>query len=807
MKKKFSSLFHNWWPLLGIVAAALVFFYPVWLRGYVPLPADFVVGVYYPWLDYKWGFAAGVPVKNPLTTDVVSFTYPMQTFAVELMKKGQWPLWNPLILAGTPLLANFQSAPFSPTNFVYFLFDSLTAWSLQIILQHIIAASFTYILLRHWRISKVGSLFGGIIFAFSGFNLIWSQWNGHALSAAFIPLILFFEDRWLRDGRWRDGTGVAVALALQLLSGYPQVVFYTLAAMGVLWIVRIWNIKVRLFKTALLGIFTGLSLGLAAFQVLPGAELLSLSQRGVEPHPYNWAFLPWVKTITFLAPDYFGNHATQNYWGPQDYTSNTGFVGVVAFVLASLSVWISKKKKGWSFALLLLFFSLILSYPTPLSITIWKSGIFGLQAASAHRALVLFNLAVAVLAGFGVDYLLKTKNLRFRKALIFPYLVIGGFGVATLYLYFTTRDNPELFYDRWIPKYVVGLRNLALPTAALLFTTFVLFLSSKLSKLRKVLLSGLFVVLLFELFRFGWKFTPFSPRHIVFPKTPVLEFLTSQKKPFRVTGNQVIPINMRMPYYLESLEGYDAVYPLRIAQFIAALNSRRSGTDPQGRYATVNHETSHLLDLVNTRYYLVLKRDEKKNPSPQGKIPSHFDKERFRLVFENKSVAVLESRSALPRAFMVYDWEKAEGDRESLDRLLDKDFPIGEKILVEGEVSIARGGQGKAEVAYQKYAEQESIIKVTSTKEGLLFISDAWFPGWKAYVDGEEVKIYRANYAFRAIVLPAGEHSVRFVYAPDSFFNGFKVSAASLLLLLGLSPALSFLGKRRRRGYTKATRR
>src|SRR3989344_4947534 len=105
-----------------------------------------------------------------------------------------------------------------------------------------------------------------------------------------------------------------------------------------------------------------------------------------------------------------------------------------------------------------------------------------------------------------------------------------------------------------------------------------------------------------ELFRFGWKFTPFSPRHIVFPQTPILDFLMSQEKPVRVTGSNVIPVNMRMPYGLESLEGYDAVYPLRIAQLLAALNGGRSGTDPLGRYGTVDDDTSRLLDLINTKY-------------------------------------------------------------------------------------------------------------------------------------------------------------------------------------------------------------
>lgn len=193
LRRKFLRLCSKLWPLLASVFVVLVFFYPVWLKKLVPLPADFIVGVYYPWLDYKWGFSTGVPVKNPITTDVVSFIYPVQMLAIDLLKAGQFPLWNPYIFTGSPLLANFQSAPFSPTNFLYFLFDSLTAWSIQIMAQHFLAIVFTFLLLRYWNVSKLGALFGGLVFGFSGFNLIWSQWNGHTLTAScFYPSYFTF---------------------------------------------------------------------------------------------------------------------------------------------------------------------------------------------------------------------------------------------------------------------------------------------------------------------------------------------------------------------------------------------------------------------------------------------------------------------------------------------------------------------------------------------------------------------------------------------------------------------------------------
>lgn len=778
LKEKLSDFFKFFWPILTIALIVSLFFWKVFLKGQVPIPADFVIGVYYPWLDYKWGYEVGVPVKNPITTDVVSFTFPMQTLAIDMLKKGEVPLWNPYILAGTPLLANFQSAPFSPTNFLYFLFDKLSAWSFQIVLQHILAGVFTYLLLRGWRVSKLGSIFGGTIFAFSGFNLIWSQWNGHTLAAAFIPLTLLFMDRWLLKGLWIYGVGISLSIFLLFLSGYPQVALYLAIAMGILWLIRAKNVTGLIPKTILLGAFCLIGLGLASFQVLPGAELLNLSQREVEPHPFEWAFLPWQKIITFVAPDFYGNHSTGNYWGPQDYTSNTGFVGVVALVFAFLGMKGLKRKKEILFSTILLIAALVFAFPTPVSIFLWKSGIFGLNAASAHRSLVLFNLGVALLAGFGIDNLQKQRGPRAFWVFLPAAFLITGFAT---YAFFFLKGNMGA-----VAKNVVALRNLVIPTTAL-FSSLVIYLLI----IKKVLSKNIAVVLFFavavvELFRFGWKFTPFSPKNIVFPTTPILDYLESREKPVRLTGSKVIPINMKMPYKLESLEGYDAVYPLRVAKFLAALSGKRSGTQPLGRYGTVDNDTSELLDLVNTKYYLTLKYE--KDPSPKGNIPDRFDPNRFLVSFEDKTTVVLESKTALPRAFIVYDWEVIGEADKILDRLLSG-YPFANKIILEEEPSIKTSVVSKqSKVEMVSYKENESVYTVEAEKDGMLFISDSYYPGWNAYIDGRLTKIYRANYNFRAVSVPFGKHTVRFVYEPESFKKGIYYSAFSLLFLVLLFP-------------------
>ncbi len=777
LKKKLSPFFKRIWPFLLITVIVGSFFWKFFLRDMIPLPGDFVVGVYYPWLDYKWGYSVGVPVKNPITADVPSFIYPMQTFAIDTIKSGKLPLWNPLILMGTPLLANFQSAPFAVTNFLYFVTDKLTAWGLQVILQHFFAALFTYLLLRYWKVSKLGSLLGGVIFAFSGFNLIWSEWNGHALSAAFIPLIIFFEDKWLTENKIKNAVGFSLVLCLQILSGYPQVVLYTLLAIFVFGIIKLAQFpeKAMLFRVCALAIFALLGFGLAAFQVLPGAELLKNSQRVLEPHPFEWAFLPWQKVVTFISSDFFGNHSTNNYWGPQDYTSNTGFVGVVGFVLALSVLPLIKKKSEVVFGFSLSILALLLAFPTPVSIFLWRSGVLGFNAAAAHRSLVLFNLGVSFLAAFGYDRLKIKTNLKSSIfSCIVPFVFIIGFAVYA----FLLKD--KMIHDQSV--FSIAVRNLLLPFFILSLTSLVVLFKQKL----KPVLICLAVV---ELFYFGWKFMPFSNRNIDFPTTPVIDFLQNQEKPFRVNGNKIIPMNMLMTYGLESPEGYDAVYIKNTSKFISALNDGTGDTNFSGRYGSINRYNSPLLNLINTKYLLALKVDAKGSPSSSGFLPQIYKNSKFVNVFEDKSVVVLQNKEAMPRAFMVYDWESGIDDKEALGKLFDPTFPLGKKVVLSDLVNIKPDQNIKGTddfVRYNEYSSQGSEIQVHTNYDGLLFVSDAFYPGWKVSIDGEPSKIYRADFSFRAVVIPKGDHTVVFDYEPKSFKQGIVIAVFSLIALGGL---------------------
>lgn len=777
LKKSYFHLFNKFTPAVVVIGLVFLFFWKVVVRGLVPLPADLLVSAYLPWSDYKWGYSTGVPVRNPIVSDSISFTYPLRILGVDLIKSGQWPLWNPYLLQGTPLLADFQSAPFSPTNILYFLSNNVVAWSWQVILQHVAGFVFCYILLRHWKASKLGSLIGAFSFAFSGFFIIWSEWSAHALVTAFIPLILYFEDKFLLTKKYRYGVGISISIALQIFSGYPQIVLYSLMGMGILWLVRIWGNKRWVLISLVFGIFVALGIGLSAFQVLPANELVTYSQRNVESLTSEWVYLFPKEIITFFAPDYFGNHATQNYWGPKNYLGTIGFIGIVAFTLAVVGLR-NIKRREVVFLWLSLAVSLILAFQNPISVFLWEKNVLGLKAGVFYKSLSLFILSISVATGFGVDILLSVKQkIKVILPLFVPWLVIVVYVLVTIYLYQTTKGNPELFLLRGTPKYSVGLKNLVFPGVVLVCTTVLFLIMQKFGRLRKVGVLLIFALMIVELFRFGWKFTPFVPDYIVYPTTPVWDYLIKEKQkgiPFRVSGGDITSVNLNVPYKIEFLGGYEAVYPLVQAKFIAAVNSGQVGGSPQDRFGIVSNPTSRLTNLMNMKYLFI-------------KTGSLYDRRRFTPVFTDKSVTVLENKEVLPRAFMVYDWDVEKDENKAIASLLKIDFPLGKKIIFEEPVLMNKSTEAvNNKVEVLGYKENESTYSVESAKKGFLFVSDTYYPGWKAYVDGIETKILKADFAFRAIEVSKGKHTIEMIYSPDSFFNGLKISGISGIVgLLG----------------------
>jgi len=146
----------KYWPFLVFTIACLIYYWRVFLKGDVPFPGDLMVGAYLPWLENKWGFPTGVPVKNPLISDIFSQFYMWKSLVAESWRHLQIPLWNPFSYSGYPLMANFHSGAFYPLGFLYLLLGDIKGWDFLVVLPSLATAISMYLYLRQIKVKKVG---------------------------------------------------------------------------------------------------------------------------------------------------------------------------------------------------------------------------------------------------------------------------------------------------------------------------------------------------------------------------------------------------------------------------------------------------------------------------------------------------------------------------------------------------------------------------------------------------------------------------------------------------------------------------
>ncbi|MBU0777349.1 YfhO family protein [Patescibacteria group bacterium] len=786
------------YPFAIFLFITFIFFWKFFVKGLLPIPADIISGTYYPWLDLNLtSFPAGVPVKNPIFSDIVSIIYPWRELAVNLMKSGEWPLWNPYILSGTSLLANFQSAALYPLNIIYWLVnDFYIGWSLQVIAQPLLAAIFMFLFLREHKLSRQASMYGSLVWGFSGFMMTWVEYNTLIHSALYFPLMLFALKKASKNRIYY--LLYSLCLALSFYAGYPQITTYILGfSLIYVWITRI--LKTSDFKYMVGSIILGVTL--ASPLLLPGAEASRLSIRQVDQvaAAANVKYIPLQNLITFIAPDYFGNPSTRNYWPTVgSYDNFVIFVGATSLFLFLISFWLKGKKKDklLIFSWVGFFISLLLSFKNPIAKFIGDSNIVLISSSVMGRLALITTFSIAVGASISLERIIKGRVQK--KSLKYPVIILIGLIIvpiliSSLFLTplkdflskLTLFNEDSLYAFQTAIGYQVSLRNLVLPAfmviASIVGVVVLVTVFKKHKEMKTLILIGIFSLTLFDLYRFSSKYNSFSSPELLYPDTPLTEYLQKQDSvKFDRERGPILPPNMWMPYQVYSATGQDAIHPIRYNKFMSLLNGR--GLVPFSRYVEIENISSSLYDFLGIENIVVIKW---KNASPEydGDLSWRFEESNLEKLFEFERTMVLKNPEAFPRMYPVENFVLAKTDEEFENLLLSTD--LSKTVILETVPDIV---PLTTEVDINSISFSPLITKadVVSEENSLLVISQTHFPGWKAYVDGKKVTLYRANYAFMAVPIGAGEHHLEIRYEPNSFKYGLIIGATSFIIMVSL---------------------
>lgn len=771
MKKEFL------WVFLLFTLIASLFFYKVFLRSYVPFPGDLLISSYNPWKTYSYlGYIPGSYPTKDQYFDVIRQMYPWRTFTTEILKSREVPLWNPYNFAGAPLLANFQSAVFYPLNALYLILPQIISWTVLVMLQPILAGIFTYFFAREIGVGKLGSFLSAIAFSYSLFMTVFIEYNTVGHTILWLPLSLFLLEKLIERLTVARVIFFVLSITFLFLAGHLQ-----LATLGLIFI-TVYGL-VRFKKRLLFFLLLIVGLGLSSVQLIPTLELVGNSARSAQPYTFliEKLLLQSQQVIGFISPDFFGNPATRNYLLTDSYPGNALYIGLVPLIFSFLSLVIFKKNFFIRFFALASLITILMIVRTPLTEIFYKVEIPFFSTSSPKNIIFLLSFTLSILCGFGIEQWIVKQN-RFFQNKFFQKIIVIFTGIFVLcWLLIAIGDPP------------VAIKNFLYSTV--IFAVFISFFITSRVLGKKVVAIIFITITLADLFYFFQKFNPFVSPKLVFPQAQIINFLRKQGgiDRFWGYGTAALEANFATQYKIFSPDGYDPLYPRWYGEFMQGSGDGVVGkpfTNQSRSDAIIirgfgqedlaeNPYRLRALDLLGVKYIL--------DRTGSGTSQKTFPIDRFRLVYDDGNWRVFQNLKAAPRIFITDDYKIAKTKEDFSSILFAEDFDPTKTVVLNDSIDGIDKTTVVGSTESISYTPNSVEIRANTKGNSLLFLSDSYYPGWKAFIDNIETEIYRANYAFRAVVVPAGSHTITFRYQPASFAVGWKVTIISGIVVILLA--------------------
>jgi len=774
------------WPVLLLVALAVAFFGRAVFTGKVLLPLD-VLLVMVPWKFQAHQFPWFRIAQNPMIDPIQQY-YPWRHFAVESLRQGTIPLWNPYAFCGTPFVANLQSAVFYPPNLLFLLMPMGLGFTATVVLHCALAGIFMFGLLRTLGLARAASLVGAVAFMFNGALVAWAEYPALGLWVmVWLPLILMLLERAIARGSIVAAAGAGCAVGVQFLGGHFQYSAYVLLGFAIFVVWRVICSRqqcLRVIGYAALALALGV--GIAAVQLLPAVELAMRSQRPSLSYAdaLRSAF-PANQLVTYLVPNFFGNPSAHNYWGyiaarrnePGMFMETCGYVGVLTLVLAFSGV--SLKVRGRGLFAAVAGFALLAALGTPVYAVLYY-GVPGFnKLAGVARIVYLAAFGLAGLAAVGAQGLMDVgqgplspdfvgagvaargaqplapgrTHSASRKGSTYTWLAFVG-AAGVLVAYALVRFSGEAA--------VLGNYETAQVAKFGVFAAAALALVAlrQFGVLRPTAFAvGAIGLIACDLFLFGFRFNPANPRSVEYfstPETQALRRTCNGGRMLAVGENPLrdwMPPNTPMVYGLRDIQGSDSLFWGRYLRFLQAVEPAAPG--PQ--WAGLDNPA---LDLMAVK--CVLTTRELKGPN-------------LRKVYDGDAKVYLRE-TARPRVDLL-GWWRIAGDQEVLRLASQGKLRPAPQALLPHAPRIKIGDVFSASLARITGETPNRVdVRTDLPAANLLRLADPAYPGWRVYIDGRRAEMLTCDYVFRAVAVPAGEHRVSFRYEPASFRLGLFVS-------------------------------
>jgi hypothetical protein len=769
------------WPVLvgGDILAptANLFRAPPWLAGATPRELAYF---------------------QPQLADVVGTYYPWAVLVRRLIHSATFPAWNPYAFAGTPLFANSQLAWLSPFSLPLWILPLNYGLGVAAALKLWVAGFGAYLLCRELRLTFWPALLAGVGYALCAFNIVWLTYGIFVSVAAMLPWALWLTERIVRRGRAVDALALTAVVALVQAGGHPGTQLHVLLAVCLYALVRALAVPGRERRERLraLGLVGGaLALGtlILAVVLLPAQEAAhdtfgAAVRRNGAPG-LRGSHVPASALRTALFPDWWGRPSEQLEGGVATYKDRTLYVGTASLIFAVIAlVSPGRWRVKAPFVLLGALGPLValrapLLYPAIIHLPL-------LNAVQNQRIVLLYELAVVVLAAFGLQATLDALRSR-RWPVVVALAVLAGLIAAATAGGSTTAGDVA---RQMLRRADAEVEPLSAGTVALASVGWWLGLALAvgavlaLARLRprwRMPVAGLIVLLLaFDMLHFAHGFNPMGPASEIVPRpTGAIRYLRSHAGDRRIAGvGFTLETDWPTVYGLADVRGRDAPQPsLRFARLWLALDQLEVATIRRFDAASVN-----VLGLLGARLLLV---------DPEVDLTTRDVK----VAYSGPDAAVFANRRAVPRAFVPATVHVAGDELHELRTLFRASFDPRRAAVVRrdelGAAGIPRGGVGTARVVHEE--NDRVLLEARLDRRGVVVLDDQLTPGWSVRVDGRPASALHVDAVLRGVRVPAGSHDVEWSYRVPGLRVGAVLSLVGLLIALAWAYVIRARGRAR----------
>jgi Bacterial membrane protein YfhO len=740
------------------------------------------------------------------------------------------PLWDPYIMGGTPFLGDMQSAIFSPFSIPAYILPFWWSLSVIAVLKVVVAAMGAFLLGRALKMRFAGAFLCGTVFGFGLFLIAWLPWP---LANVFpwIPWMLLATEYLIRRPGLLTASGLAFIVALQFFGGHPESSFQALFAVGCYFVLRVLQSPggaVAAVRTAaaerrsrlgtlyrsvrkpILVFVVAIALGaaLAAVAIVPFVELLRKSS-DLSSRPRGLVHVQPKFFFASLVPDYFDRV-------PTNFLIEDAFYAGALPVMLALIALMKAKVERIAIAIFAALCIVVVLGIQPLFGFVGR--LPGFDETYLSRLTILYLLCMALLAGWGLDDLMAHRPTG-RRAVV-AGSIAGGLFVLPIVIVLATRGTSLHFFARaahiawgfaqeplynslnWEP--VIRLAAILIWVTVAGFAVILLYLRIG-RGIAPVLFAVLAILLVVgDLFQAGFGENPGIPdSHAVQPITPAIRYLESQSPARYVAvdpyvGFNPLPPDVNIDYGLYDARGYDLPVIDRFSElwsrYVAPATPLLPLDTPAVPILEIQLQPSgppamRVLSLLGVRDLL-----EQKGESPLQMPGLH-------LVYDGADATIYQNDNALPRTWLVADQDVIKSDTAELTAVASTGFNPRSEVITGSDIpGIPENdpdatSPGTAEIA--DYQAQQVTIDADPSRAAELVLSDTYYPGWSATVNGRPVDIHEVDYLLRGVSVPPGNDRIVFTYNPSSFREGWITSLASTVVLV----AATVVGLRRRRRH------